>query len=197
MIGFLRGKVLSKSPDVIIEVGGIGFELMMSELAKLDLPAPGEDCNVYTYVKYSRDDMPQIFGFLKREEKEIFKMLVSVSGIGPKVSLAILNTFSPAQVVSIILADEVKSLITVPGLGDKSARRIIVDLKDKIRHVELEEEIPEAKGIFADAASALVSLGWQNALSRRIVNEVVCENKDISTTEEVIKIALSKMGRRK
>lgn len=197
MIGFLRGKVFSKSPDVIIEVGGIGFELVMSELTKLNLPAPGEDCNVYTYVKYSRDDMPQIFGFLKREEKEIFKMLVSVSGIGPKVSLAILNTFSPAQVVSIILADEVKSLVTVPGLGDKSARRMIVDLKDKIRKVELEEEIPEVRGIFADAVSALVSLGWQNALSRRIVNEVVHENKDISTTEEVIKIALSKMGGRK
>jgi len=196
MIGFLKGKVFSKTPEVVIEAGGIGFELVMADLAKSNLPAQGEDCGIYTYVKYNRDEMPQIFGFIKREEKEIFKMLVSVSGIGPKVSLAILNTFSPAQVVSIILADEVKSLCTVSGLGEKSAKRIIVDLKDKIRKVELEEEIPEAHGVFADAAAALVSLGWQNALSRRVVNEVIQENKDVSTAEEVIKIALSKMGRR-
>ncbi len=146
MIGFLKGKILSKIPEVIIEVGGIGFELVMSDLAKSNLPPQGENCGIYTYVKYNRDEMPQIFGFIKREEKEIFKMLISVSGIGPKVSLTILNTFSPAQVVSIILADEVTSLCTVSGLGEKSAKRIIVDLKDKIRKVELEEEIPGTRG---------------------------------------------------
>jgi len=197
MIGMLKGTIAQKNNTVVIFAAGIGFEVVMTEVSKMNLPSVGEECLVYTYVKYNRDEIPQIYGFLKKEEKDIFKLMLSVSGLGPKVSLAVLNTFTPSQIVSIISKGDAKDLRMVPGLGEKNSKRIIVDLKDKIRKIDVEEVSALRINVYSDAVAALNSLGWQTPVSRRAVEEVISENSGISNVEEIIKKALTKLGGRK
>ena len=197
MIGVLKGTVAGKTDGVIISVSGIGFEVQTTEASKMSLPGVGEECLLYTHVKYNRDEIPQIYGFLKKEEKDIFKLMISVSGIGPRVSLAVLETYTPSQIVSIITEGGTKDLCMVSGLGEKGAKRIIVDLKDKIKKIDVEKSAACPKGVYSDAVSALNSLGWQTPVSRRVVEEVLSENPDIKNAEEIIKLSLPKLGGRK
>ncbi len=195
MIGIISGKIVEKDPEVIVETNGIGFVITVSDTTKMKLPAPGERCVLHTFVKYVRDDLPQIYGFIRKDEKEFFRLLLSVSGIGPRVSLNLLDVFSPGKIAEIISSGKAKELCVVSGLGEKSAKRIIVDLKDKIRKVEFVREDTETKPFYKDAVDALVALGWNASVSRVAVEEVMKEHPEISNAEELVRIAFAKLGK--
>ncbi|MCD6311572.1 MAG: Holliday junction branch migration protein RuvA [Elusimicrobia bacterium] len=194
MIALLKGILVDKSSTVVIAVSGIGFELFMTDASKMALPDPGEDCLIYTHMKHNRDELPQIYGFMKKEERDVFKLLISVSGVGPKVSIALLNLYTPSQIVSFIVDGDVKALSSVSGLGEKSAKRIIVDLKDSVRKLEIEDDGILIKGDFSDAVAALSAMGWPFHTARGAVEEVMKENGASLKVHEIIKAALAKVG---
>ncbi|MDO9513896.1 MAG: Holliday junction branch migration protein RuvA [Elusimicrobiota bacterium] len=197
MIALLKGILVEKSSSVVIAVSGLGFELFMTDEAKTALPDPGEECLVYTHMKYNRDELPQLYGFIKKEERDIFKLLISVSGVGPKVSIALLNVYTPSQVVSSIISGDAKALSAVAGLGEKGAKRIIVDLKDKVRKLEIEDDGVIIRGDFSDAAAALTAMGWPFHIARGAVEDVMKKNDSAMQVQDIIKAALAKLDKRK
>jgi len=195
MIGFLKGKVLMKNGIVILDVNGIGFEINTTRATKAELEV-GKECSLFTSVRYIRDDLPQVYGFKDPTEKEIFELLVSVSGIGSKVAMAILDAFGIGEIVQIIEEKDVARLCMVSGLGKKGAERIIIDLKDKVKKISGIPETGVRQTFERDAIDALIALGFPNFSARKTVEDVLRENPSLKTAEEIIKLALERMGKK-
>jgi len=195
MIGFLKGKVLMKNDVVVLDVGGIGFEINTTQATKMELDV-GEECSLFTTVRYVRDDLPQIYGFKRVIEKEIFELLVSVSGIGPKVAMSVLDAFGIGEIVQIIEGKDVARLCMVGGVGKKGAERIIIDLKDKIKKISGIPEVSIKQTFERDAVDALVALGFPNFSARKAVEDVLRENPSLKTAEEIIKVALERLSKK-
>lgn len=129
MISQLHGIVLEASPSqVVIDVSGIGFELGISGITAAQLPAMGDKVRLYTRMQV-REDACTLFGFTTAEERTMFDRLVAVSGVGPRLALAVLSTFTTSQLYSIVMAEDDKNMATVPGVGKKTAKRLILELK--------------------------------------------------------------------
>lgn len=129
MISQLHGIVLEASPSqVVIDVSGIGFELGISGITAAQLPALGDEVRLYTRMQV-REDACTLFGFTTAEERTMFDRLVAVSGVGPRLALAVLSTFTTSQLYSIVMAEDDKNIATVPGVGKKTAKRLILELK--------------------------------------------------------------------
>lgn len=132
MIAFLNGMVAAKTPSAAyINVGGVGFQVGMSQASLSQLPEKGADVLVYTYLQV-RDDGMSLYGFLTLEEKALFEKLITVSGVGPKVALAALSSYTPAQLADLIAAQDVAAVQRIPGIGKKTASRIILELKGSL-----------------------------------------------------------------
>lgn len=129
MISQLHGIVLEASPSqVVIDVSGIGFELGISGITAAQLPALGDEVRLYTRMQV-REDACTLFGFTTAEERTMFDRLVAVSGVGPRLALAVLSTFTTSQLYSLVMAEDDKNMATVPGVGKKTAKRLILELK--------------------------------------------------------------------
>jgi Holliday junction DNA helicase RuvA len=156
MIGHLRGKLFSKKPsNIIIDVNGVGYEVNVPISILSSLPNEGEEVfiSIHTYV---REDAITLFGFANIEERRLFKALISVSGIGPKIGLSILSSMSANDFLNALASEEVSLLTKIPGLGKKTAQRLILELKGKL------PKTAEAKDMgFEDALSALINLGYK------------------------------------
>lgn len=151
----------------------------------------GDEVQIFTYF-HVREDTMALYGFLSRDELDMFELLISVSGIGPKVGLAILSALSPAKLALAILGGDVKSLKSVPGIGGKTANRIVLELKDKIDDdaaIDLEGE-PSVKDSGKEAVNALISLGYSIGEASNAVRSV---DPGIGGTEEIIKAALKNL----
>lgn len=147
MIAFLNGTLAGRSAHAaFVEVGGIGYQVLMSQLALSKLPEPGSEVKVLTYLQVS-DSGLALYGFLREDERALFERLIGVSGVGPKVALAVLSTFSPADFAAAVAAQDVSAVQKVPGVGKKSASRIILELKGSLDHVEA--------GLFDDPARSV------------------------------------------
>jgi Holliday junction DNA helicase RuvA len=166
MIAFLTGKVAAKTTAyAIVEVGGVGFKMAMSTSSLAALPAEGDDVTVHTYL-HVREDELALFGFESDDERVLFEQLISVSGVGPKVALSVLSALAPDTLKRAIASEDVALLSSVPGIGKKSAQRLIIELKDRL---DLPDLSPAGGGAFqgapADATAeqllriALVALG--------------------------------------
>lgn len=132
MIAFLDGTLVGKTPaTAFVNVGGVGFEVGMSSASLSKLPESGERVVVHTYLQV-RDDGMSLFGFVSPEEKALFEKLITVSGVGPKVALAALSSYSPAQLADLIAAQDVAAVQRIPGVGKKTASRIILELKGSL-----------------------------------------------------------------
>ncbi|HAM16356.1 MAG TPA: Holliday junction branch migration protein RuvA [Eggerthellaceae bacterium] len=132
MIAFLDGTVAGKTvASAFVNVGGVGFEVGMSQASLSKLPATGEHVVVHTHLQV-RDDGMSLFGFLNAEEKALFEKLITVSGVGPKVALAALSSYAPAQLADLIAAQDVAAVQRIPGIGKKTASRIILELKGSL-----------------------------------------------------------------
>jgi Holliday junction DNA helicase RuvA len=156
MIGSLRGRLFSKKPsNIIVDVNGVGYEVNVPISLLSTLPNEGEEVfiSIHTYV---REDGIILFGFANEEERKLFKALISVSGIGPKIALSILSSMSSNDFLNALANEEVSLLVRIPGLGKKTAQRLILELKEKL------PKSTQAKDMgFDDALSALINLGYK------------------------------------
>lgn len=203
MVSYIKGELAGVTEEkAIIEAGGIGYGIYMPGKDLAQLPGLGEQIKIHTYLNV-REDAMQLFGFLTGDELEVFRLLITVNGIGPKGGLGILSALSADELRFAVMAGDVKAITAAPGIGKKTAERLILDLKDKLKMEDLLEHQTEAadlnaKGVGNDvqteAVEALVSLGYGSAESLRAVREAVKENQDADlSAETLLKVALKKM----
>jgi len=202
MIGYLKGEVAGIYEDrIILEVGGIGYNIFMPA-SSLDLiESSGITIKIYTYLLV-REDTLALYGFLTKDDLELYKLLISVNGVGPKGALALMSVLNADEIRFAILAGDAKAIGKAPGIGPKTAQRVIIDLKDKI---DLQDAIDDtftgaSKGsdkatlgsVREEAAEALVALGYSQTEAYKAVRSISADNDDV---ESVLKQALSIMAK--
>lgn len=195
MYAFIRGYLAEKDQNsAVIDAGGVGYLLSISYSTYAALPELGEEVKLYSHLSV-REDAMELFGFADREELSVFKMLITVSGVGPKAALAILSELSPGRFALAVSAGDVKALTKAAGVGPKLAQRIVLELKDKI--AKSGAEIPTGGADFLEApagsnaeeaAKALVVLGYSANEARAAVAK--CQG---DTVEELIRLALKQL----
>jgi holliday junction DNA helicase RuvA len=203
LIAHLTGKLIQKQPNlVIVDVGGVGYELSVPLSTFYDLGDAGAQValRVYTHV---REDALQLFGFRTEREKKLFLLLTSVSGIGPKLAITILSGMSAEELIPAIRGNDLARLVAIPGVGKKTAERLVVELKDKMTALstpEMEEQYSVAAGpasqavLRDDIVSALVNLGYQKAAAEKAVTVTLKESPSANFSE-LIKLSLRKLSR--
>ena len=195
MIVSIRGKLTQKRPDeIVIETGGLGYVCFISNNTYDNLPKPGEEVLLLTYFQVTENSQ-QLFAFSEITERELFLILIGVSGIGPKTAIVLLSAVSPDEFKRRLIASEVTMLTALPGIGPKTARRIIVELKDKFVKLS-KDELPKEESDIApevsDAYDALLALGFQMKDIRNSITTVQNQGEKLST-EELIKLALAEL----
>lgn len=198
MITFLDGVIEEKQPThLILNVGGVGYEVIIPLSSYDRLPASGERCRILTH-DHVREDAHQLFGFMTQEERRVFLLLMGVSGIGPKTALSVLSGMSVRELKVAITGSDVKRLSSISGIGKKTAERMVVELKDKFGAGEVMEAAsgaaPAAGEVrMRDAVLALISLGYKRSEAQDMVIRVTGDPalKD-ATVEEVVRKALSR-----
>ena len=197
MIGFLRGQVVQLLTDYcLLDVGGVGYRVFIPTSTRSRLKT-GEEAMLFTHLSV-REDAMTLYGFESQEEYQGFQMLISVSGIGPKVALGILSSITVSKLFQAIHGKQIAVLTKLPGVGKKSAERMILELKDKAAELdggegELEAPVEEIGDSLSDAAAALSSLGYSQAEISSVLRRV----KGTASTEEAVKFALKEFAGRK
>lgn len=196
MIAHLRGKLLTKHPNqAIVEIAGVGYDVTITVPTFSDLPAVGAEValHVHTHV---REDAIALYGFLRHAEKLLFEKLITVSGIGPKLAITILSGMAADEMVAAIRGNDVARLTRIPGIGRKTAERMVLELRDK-----LPEPIPTAatptqaiSGTEEDVLSALVNLGYQRAAAEKAL-EVSVKNGRGGTFDALFRTALASLSK--
>ena len=196
MIHSLRGKVKSKSTtEVVVDVSGVALYVVLSVPTADHLPKVGEEVEIRTYLNV-REDAMELYGFGDEEELTLFKMLIGISKIGPKVAMGILSGTNPGEFKKRIVAGDVVALTALPGIGPKTAKRIIVELKDKFvvtgddDVMMLDGEVPDQ---FADALATLTALGFYRSDGFRVLSDMQRKDQLSGNVEEIVKIALTKL----
>jgi Holliday junction DNA helicase RuvA len=167
MIAHLRGKLISKHPNqAVVEAAGVGYEVNISIPTFSALPGLGADValHIHTHV---REDALSLFGFLRGEEKQLFEKLISVSGIGPRLAITILSGMPTDSMVAAIKGNNVVALTRIPGIGKKTAERMVLELRDKLDAFGVPAAAQAASPVEEDVISALVNLGYQRPLAER------------------------------
>lgn len=196
MISYIKGILEDISPGmVVVDNHGIGYQMMVPMRGE-SFPKIGQEIKIYTHMHVREDDV-SLFGFLSKEEKEAFELLIGVNGIGPKVGLSVLSTLSVYELKMAVISEDVKTISKTPGLGPKGAKKLILELKDKLSFEELEEDGVGAEIFDTSADSSdsvmitiegLVSLGYSKSEAAIAVNKIEAA-KDL-TPEELLKKAL-------
>ncbi len=204
MFAYIKGTLEMKMTDyVVIDVGGLGYKIYMSSIGMEKLGSIGEQVKVYTYYRVREDDV-SIYGFNSNEELRMFELLLSVSGVGAKTALSMLAVCTPSEFVLAIVSEDINVLTSIPGIGPKSAKRIILELKDKIKKEEQIQELTRAsKGIqistkvqeaiqkdnvISEAVAALQVLGYNRKEIEKAFETII--DKENMTTEDLIKRGL-------
>lgn len=187
MIGRLRGTLGGITPEgVLLEVGGVGYEVRMTPEAVTGLPAVGEEVVVHTHLQVREDDM-SLYGFSHASDRELFRILISASGVGPRVGLALMATLRPNDLRRAIVEEDVAALSTAPGVGKRSAQKIILELRPKM--ADADAEVVSSSGT-AQVRQALEQLGY----GPEEINEVVGDLDRDGPIEDQIKQALKALG---
>jgi Holliday junction DNA helicase RuvA len=169
MIAHLRGRLIAKHPNqAIVEAGGVGYDVTISVPTFSDLGVTGTEValHIHTHV---REDAIALFGFAHPEEKQLFEKLLSVSGIGPKLAITILSGMAAADMVTAIKSNDVAKLTKIPGIGKKTAERMVLELRDKLKDFGLEPAAPPTSPVEEDVLSALTNLGYQRPIAEKAV----------------------------
>jgi len=194
MIDFVVGKLVEKQPDyLILETNGIGYKILISLNSFNELPDLGAQFKINTFFHVTENNQ-SLYGFHDMIEKELFLMLISVSGIGPRTGISLLSAVKPLDFKERIIVGEVKMLTSLPGIGPKTAKRIIIELKDKFVKDNIDElplEDNESQNN-SDAYYALLSLGYKSNNIKLIINNILKDKPNIST-EKLIKESLKKI----
>ncbi|WP_191600181.1 Holliday junction branch migration protein RuvA [Marinomonas algicola] len=200
MIGRLVGKLVEKMPpDLLVDVGGVGYELSASMTTFYELPSVGGQVVLYTHFQV-KEDAQTLYAFIDKSERALFRILIKVNGIGPKMALAILSSMSSDELVKFVQESDVTALTGIPGVGKKTAERLIVELRDKLGQAAKQDlfSTPAVlKQVQADprqeAESALISLGYKPQEASKAIALIPMSN---ATSEDVIKAALKNMLRK-
>ncbi len=189
MIASLKGIVQSKKPEgIIIEVSGVGYRVSVPLCSLVDIPDPGKTVFLHTYT-HVREDALQLFGFLSEEERKVFTTLLGISGIGPKLGLAILSGMPVLRFIESVNNEDVALLSTIPGLGKKTASRLVLELKGKLPSMQpVGAYGSKERSVAEDAISALVNLGYKKPYAEKAVDTAVRSGTD--AIEDIIKEAL-------
>jgi Holliday junction DNA helicase RuvA len=195
MIAWVRGEVLVRRPDhVVVESAGVGYRLTVSAETLKAVPARGKQVGLHAHL-VARDDSLALFGFASEEERDLFLNLTSVSGIGPKVAIAILSGGPPRELLRAIAAGDAKRFQAVPGIGKRTSERVIVELREKVAG-ELQEGVPAISGGADDDPRSLARDGLMHLGYTLLEAEKLLENAAGETPEELIGAALRSAGTR-
>ena len=194
MFAYIKGSLEMKFKNyIVIDVGGLGYKIFMSETAINEIGGIGENIKVFTYYRVREDDI-SIFGFRTQEELRMFELLLSVSGVGAKSALAMLSCIEPSDFAIAVISNNVKLLTQIPGIGTKSAQRIILELKDKLKAEQNEEQIEQSKLKSAkvnetvqEAISGLMVLGYSRKDIEKAFEHLTVESLSV---EDLIKNGL-------
>jgi Holliday junction DNA helicase RuvA len=193
MIAHIQGKLVEKNPtDVVIDCGGVGYQINIS-LHTYSLLPKSDQIKLFTYLQV-KEDAHTLFGFFEKSEREIFKMLLSVSGIGASIARTMLSSLEPKQIIQAIASGDVGTVQSIKGIGLKTAQRVILDLQDKVLKLyDLDEVSMVLNNTNRDEAlSALEVLGFVRKTSEKVVEKIIKEDPDASV-ESIIKKALKSL----
>jgi len=202
MIAHLRGRILEKHPShVILEAAGVGYEVTISVPSFSGLPAEGAEVSLYIHT-HVREDTLALYGFLRREEKQLFERLIGVSGIGPKLALAVLSGIEPEEFIRAIERGDLARLTAIPGVGKKTSERIVLELKDRLPRASTGTAaagaaVIETPPLRDDVVSALVNLGYHRPLAEKAAEaaiKIIGSTSDASF-ERVLKQALREVAK--
>ncbi|MGH1373352.1 MAG: Holliday junction branch migration protein RuvA [Cellvibrionaceae bacterium] len=203
MIGRLQGQLIdTTAPEVLIDVNGVGYEVLVPMTTLYELPPLGQEVTLLIHMAVS-ETAQTLYGFHSKKDRGLFRTLIKVSGVGPKMALAILSGMDSDQLVNCVMQDNVSALVKVPGVGKKTAERLIIELRDKLKNWQVQNapladmeaaSQPQAaevgtSDIVAEAESALVSLGYKPTEASKVVARVLKEHS-VSRSEELIRLSL-------
>ena len=195
MIAHLRGRLLAKHPNqAVVETAGVGYDVTISVPTFSDLPTLGSEValHIHTHV---REDQIALYGFLKPAEKQLFEKLITVSGIGPKLAITILSGMPADDMVGAIRGNDIARLTRIPGIGKKTAERMVLELRDKFPPAQIgEAPAPTITSIEEDVLSALANLGYQRPAVERALASVAKNEKD-GSFEALFRNALAALGK--
>jgi len=200
MIAHIQGRLYFKSPEhLIIDVDGIGYQVHVPLTTFYELPDVGNTValHIHTHV---REDVLQLYGFQAQEEKALFIRLMGVAGIGPRLAVNILSGISPAELADSLLEGDLARLISIPGVGRKTAERIMVELRDKLpalaadRDIALSVKNAAFEAVIEDAISALVNLGYKKGLAQRAIDQAQQRLQGEMTLERLLKESLRSLS---
>ena len=195
MIGRLRGELVSKIPPLLmIDVNGVGYDVESPMSTFYNLPAVGEQVILFTHLAI-RDDAHVLYGFSSESERSLFRSLLKVSGVGAKMALAILSGMSADEFAACVQANDTAALVRLPGIGKKTAERLIVEMRDRLDKLDLGDVATQPKGVapavdhtpVSDAVGALIALGYKANDASRMVRGIDCDGL---TSEEIIRASL-------
>lgn len=204
MIGRIRGILIEKQPtDIQVEVAGIAYEVQVPMSTLFKLPEVGDTVTLHTHFVV-REDAQQLFGFIELKDKTLFRTLIKVNGVGPKMALGILSSVDSDALVGLVLSNDIAALVAMPGIGKKTAERLVIELRDKIKDWETaggsaavtgaKAASPNAASAAREAETALVSLGYKLPQAARAIAAVQNDRPEIVSSEELIRFALKSMA---
>lgn len=205
MIGRITGTLLEKkAPELLVDVAGIGYEVQAPMSTFYQLPATGQGVVLHTHLVV-REDAHQLFGFFEQQERELFRALIKVNGIGPKVALAILSGVPADEFVRLVHNNDVSALTKIPGIGKKTAERLVLDMRDRLKSWQStgagadDVALPgpdmasDSRQGSEEAETALIALGYKPAEAARMVVRVLRDQPELNRSEEIIRLALRAM----
>lgn len=194
MIGRIQGVLLVKqAPHILVDVGGVAYEIQVPMTSLFQLPETGSQVTLVTHFVV-REDAQLLYGFVNDEDRRLFRELIKVSGVGPKLALAILSGMDAAQFAQCVADGSVAALVKLPGVGKKTAERLVVEMRDRLKNFGLSDTatVPApqlyANDIVADAEGALIALGYKPAQAAKMIAQV--KSDEIDSSEELIRRAL-------
>ena len=203
MIGRIRGNLVDKqAPFILVEVGGVGYEIQVPMTTLFQLPELGEPVSLATHFVV-REDAQLLYGFIEERDRVLFRQLIKVAGVGPKLALTILSGMDSNSFARCVQRDDIASLVALPGVGKKTAERLLIEMRDKLKDWLAEAELPGAGqsgsevqrvlDVVSDAEGALIALGYKPQEASRMVAAI--NNESINDSEELIRLALKSMVR--
>ncbi len=206
MIGRIRGTLIENDiPQLVVETGnGVAYEIQAPTGTCAEMPALGEEVILHTHLSIS-ENAHQLYGFATRRDRQLFRNLIKINGVGPKLALSVLSAMSPEEFVAHVLADEVAVLVKIPGIGKKTAERLVIELRDKV--ADWQDAMPVSKGAAGidqriaiqqkgqDVEAALTALGSKPQVANQVLSKLA-EEVDFNTTEttELIRLALKSLS---
>jgi holliday junction DNA helicase RuvA len=193
MIGYLSGKVISSKPtQLLLDVNGVGYEVSIS-ISTFEKIVEKDTVNLFIHTNV-KDDSISLYGFYNEAEKKMFELLISISGIGPKLALSLLSGIETTDLKEAIEIGDVSRIVSIPGIGRKTAERLILELKSKVGEVIVAGEQSVHRGLKQEAVAALTTLGYNHTTAEKTVRQVLSSN-NTSSLEEVIKNALGELNK--